>query len=81
MTSLAAFDAAVLLTELRQMRLPPSDVTNLVVFFRHGPTNRVLAYELTANTWSDATALRDWDAPAPPTLRLPSHQVYLSPLR
>jgi hypothetical protein len=70
-TSLAAFDAAVSLTELRQIRSPQPDAANFIVFFRHTPSNRVLAYELTANTWSDVTGLRDWGpAPAPPQFNL-----------
>ena len=60
-TSLAAFDATLALSDLQQIRsqLPPT--VNFIVFFRHIPTNRVFAHELTTNIWSDATTLRDWN--------------------
>jgi hypothetical protein len=61
--SLVAFDAAVTLSELCQIRSPQPDGTNFVVFFRHTPSNRVLAYELMTNIWSDVTGLRDWGPP------------------
>ena len=73
-TSLHAFDPTVRLADLEQVRAPSSPAINFVVFFRHAPTNRVLGYELTANTWSDATDLRDWSP------RLPRN-LYLPPLR
>jgi hypothetical protein len=80
-TSLAAFDATVTLADLRQIRAVLPTVTlnaiNFVIFFRHATTNRVLAYDLLANTWSDVTSLRDWDAPGP--IRVASS--YLPPLR
>lgn len=79
-TSLAAFDAAVSLTELRQIRSPQPDAANFIVFFRHTPSNRVLAYELTANTWSDVTGLRDWGPAASATIRLPPN-FHISSLR
>lgn len=62
--SLAAFDATITLSELQQIRIQLPPTVKFIVFFRHDSTNRVLAYELTTNTWSDATALRDWN-PAP----------------
>ena len=82
-TSLAAFDATITTADLRQIYAPHPSVTlnaiNFIVFFRcDNPTNRVLAYDLLANTWSDATSLRDWGAPAP--IRVASSS-YLPPLR
>ena len=75
LTSLAAaFDNTVQPEELQQMRtvLRPHAPINFVVFFRHTPTTRVLAYDLMTNTWSDATSLRDWEAQSVPHLSYPS---------
>lgn len=70
----AAFDNTVRPEELQQMRTVPRphEAVNFVVFFRHITTSRVLAYDLTTNTWSDATSLRDWDAHIVPQLSYPS---------
>ncbi len=63
--SLAEFDPSVRLEDLTQLREvpPPHPPLNFVSLFRHGPTHRVLAYDLLANTWSDVTDLRDWYVP------------------
>jgi hypothetical protein len=70
----AAFDGTVRPEDLQQMRsVPcPHEPINFVVFFRHIPTNHVLAYDLTINTWSDATSLRDWESHFVPQLSYPS---------
>lgn len=77
-TSLRDFDPTIRLAEMEQVRPPSTSAINFVVFFRHPPTNRVLGYELTANTWSDVTGLRDWSAPQVP--RLPAN-FHLSAIR
>ncbi len=77
--ALVAFDAAVTLSELCQIRSPQPTAANFVVFFRHIPSNRVLAYELTTNTWSDVTDLCDWGPPLS-VPRLPPN-FHLSALR
>ena len=66
-SSLAEFDPSVRTDDLAQLRTvpPPHEPLRFVVLFRHGPTNRVLAYDLLANTWSDVTDLRDWYVPPP----------------
>ena len=69
-----AFENTVRPEDLYQIRnVPhPHESVNFVVFFRHNPTHRVLAYDLTTNTWSDATSLRDWESHFVPQLIYPS---------
>jgi hypothetical protein len=65
-----AFENTVRPEDLYQLRnVPhPHEPVNFMVFFRHAPTNHVLAYDLTTNTWSDATSLRDWESHFVPLL-------------
>jgi hypothetical protein len=65
--SLAEFDPSVHTEHLIQRRAvaSPHEPLNFVVLFHHGPTNRMLAYDLLVNIWSDVTGLRDWNVPQP----------------
>ena len=50
--SLAAFDPTIQMVHLIQVRVKTP--LNFTVFFRHTPTRRLLAYDLTTNLWQYA---------------------------